>query len=163
MNELLIKIVDGQWVDHPVILSNFRQAFPEIPLEDNDNDGVPDGWAWFERIERPTHNWDETVEHVGYEWVGSMVKDKWVISPMSAEAREVRIEAQRQVYRDRLQDMINTASTFMETASDNGKQVLQTFIDQCTGFNLTDPFSITEDTIPLLPHPIGNGEFALGL
>lgn len=162
--KLIIKVVDGQWVDHPVVLENFRTAFPDIPFVDEDNDGVPDGWVWFERVSMPYFNWDETVEHVGYEWVDGVVKDKWVITPMSAEAREVRLEQQRQIYRDRIQVMLDFAVEDIKTASDNGKLVLQTFIDQCNNFDYTDPFDpLIEDRIPLQPHPVGNGEFALAV
>lgn len=79
--ELFIRIVDGQPFEHPILGVNFRQAFPEV-----DVNNLPTGFARFERIPMPslvyaTLNNPEPT----YQWVDGIVKDVWDITPMTAE------------------------------------------------------------------------------
>jgi len=45
----IIRIVDGKPFEHPIMVGNFQQAFPDVDLSEQ----LPDGFAWFERKLRP--------------------------------------------------------------------------------------------------------------
>lgn len=74
--ELFIRIVDGQPFEHPILGDNFRQAFPNV-----DVDNLPPEFARFERV--PCPNPDEGYYLVAatctYQWVDGVVKDVWEI------------------------------------------------------------------------------------
>lgn len=79
--ELFIRIVDGQPFEHPILGNNFRQAFPEI-----DVNNLPPEFARFERVPRPfpvyaTLNSDQPT----YQWVDGVVKDVWDVTHMSEQ------------------------------------------------------------------------------
>lgn len=79
--ELFIRIVDGKPFEHPILGSNFRQAFPDV-----DTKNLPPEFARFERIPVPSlvyatlNNSQPT-----YQWVDGLVKDVWDITHMSPE------------------------------------------------------------------------------
>ena len=79
--ELFIRILDGQPYEHPILGSNFRQAFPEI-----DVNNLPSEFARFERIPRPSlvyavlNNNEPT-----YQWVDGIVKDVWDVTNLSEQ------------------------------------------------------------------------------
>jgi len=72
--ELFIRIVDGQPFEHPMLGDNFRQAFPNV-----DVNNLPPEFARFERV--PCPNPDESYYLVAatctYQWVDGVVKDVW--------------------------------------------------------------------------------------
>jgi hypothetical protein len=79
--ELFIRIVDGQPFEHPILGDNFRQAFPNI-----DVNNLPPEFAKFERTPCPslvyaTLNSKETT----YQWVDGVVKDVWDVTPMTSQ------------------------------------------------------------------------------
>jgi hypothetical protein len=79
--KLFIRIVDGQPFEHPILEDNFRQAFPDI-----DVDNLPSEFARFERVPRPspvyaTLNDDKPT----YQWVDGIVKDVWDVTPMTPQ------------------------------------------------------------------------------
>lgn len=83
--KLIIKIQDNKPVDHPIILENFIQAFPET-----DPDNLPDNFAWFERVPRPKAGPYTKNIYCNYEYVGNMVKDVWYIEEMSLEEKAIK-------------------------------------------------------------------------
>lgn len=96
--ELYIRIVNGQPFEHPIFGDNFRQAFPDV-----DVNNLPEWAARFERIEAPTcGEYEKPV--LTYGWVDGMVKDIWTIVEMTAEEKaEVdRIKAEILAIRVRL-------------------------------------------------------------
>jgi hypothetical protein len=79
--ELYIRIVDAQPFEHPILGDNFRQAFPNL-----DVNNLPAEFARFERIEAPEcGEYQKTV--LTYGWVDGMVKDIWAIVEMTAEEK----------------------------------------------------------------------------
>ena len=83
----IIRIVDGQPFEHPIIVDNFIQAFPDIDI----NAQLPDGFAWFERKYRPTLQEHEVFvnEHAHYEFDGTVWTDVWhVRDKTEAELRD---------------------------------------------------------------------------
>jgi hypothetical protein len=98
--ELYIRIVNGQPFEHPIFGGNFRQAFPDV-----DVNNLPPEFARFERIEAPTcGEYEKPV--VTYGWVDGIVKDIWTVVEMSAEEKtEVdRVKAEILAERVRIMD-----------------------------------------------------------
>ena len=79
--ELYIQIRDGQPFQHPIVGDNFRQAFPEI-----DVNNLPLEFAKFERITLNVGPYEVYLNST-YEWVDGVVKDVHDIRPMTDEEK----------------------------------------------------------------------------
>jgi hypothetical protein len=88
--ELYIRIKDGQPFEHPIFGDNFRQAFPDI-----DVNNLPPEFARFERVERPVLSMYEVMvsEDATYELIDGVYKDVWHKRDMTAEEREAKKQA----------------------------------------------------------------------
>ena len=79
--ELYIQIRDGQPHEHPIFGSNFRQAFPEV-----DVNNLPDGrFTKFIRVPIPDIGVHEIYEGATYIWVGEFVTETHSVRPMTPE------------------------------------------------------------------------------
>lgn len=85
MMELYIRIVDGKPFEHPIFGDNFREAFPNV-----DVNNLPPEFARFERITCPYLATTFQVDEVSYQWVGDVVKDVWSVRDMTAEEAAVK-------------------------------------------------------------------------
>lgn len=141
--ELFIRIVDGKPFEHPIFGDNFREAFPDI-----DVNNLPPEFAKFDRIPKPTANMFEVVEGPVYEWVDGIVSDIWTIRSMTAEE-----EAQK---RQDLTNNINASVEFMkgvaqqnadEAPSDAAKKAWLDYITELNAWVLVDPLN------PNIPRP----------
>lgn len=81
--ELFIQIRNGQPYEHPIMGDNFRQAFPDV-----DVNNLPLEFARFERVAPPVPGVYEVVDGPTYEWDGSLVKDVWTLRPMTDEEKQ---------------------------------------------------------------------------
>lgn len=88
--ELFIRIKDGQPFEHPIFGDNFRQAFPDV-----DVNNLPPEFARFERVERPVLGVYEVMvsEDATYELIDGVYKDVWHKRDMTAEEKEVTRQA----------------------------------------------------------------------
>jgi hypothetical protein len=79
--ELFIRIKDGQPFEHPVFGDNFREAFPDV-----DVDNLPPEFARFERVEAPRITPYQKNLRVQYE-LGSdgIYRDVWYKDQLTAE------------------------------------------------------------------------------
>jgi len=91
--ELYIRTVNGRPFEHPIFGDNFRQAFPNVDVEN-----LPFGFARFERVEAPEIGAYEIYEGVTYEWVDGVVKDVHYIRPMTAQERQSKIDMVRAAF-----------------------------------------------------------------
>lgn len=80
--KLFIRIKDGQPFEHPILESNFKQAFPKV-----DTENLPPEFAEFQRIEQPSINVYEVYEGVTYELDGNIVKDVHHVRAMTNEEK----------------------------------------------------------------------------
>lgn len=82
--ELYIRIKDGQPFEHPILGDNFRQAFPDV-----DVNNLPPEFAKFERIEKANLGVYEvlTSNLPTYEFVDGICKDVWHKRNMTAEEK----------------------------------------------------------------------------
>jgi len=90
---LYIETENGVAKNHPAFEDNLIQAFGQ----------VPEHWAPFERVERPTLGTYQVfeAEEPTYELVGGVYKDVWAVRDMTAE----EIAAKKQAAIKALQDV----------------------------------------------------------
>ena len=96
--ELYIRIKDGQPFEHPILGDNFRQAFPEIDINN-----LPEEFARFERIAAPELGLYEIHEKVQYQRFGDIIKDVWTVRQMTAEEKAATQQAARDAFNSREQ------------------------------------------------------------
>lgn len=84
----IIRIVDGKPFEHPIMVGNFQEAFPDINL----NQPLPEGFAWFERKIRPEIQAHEVFvdENSHYEFDGNVWTDVWHVRDKTED--EIRAE-----------------------------------------------------------------------
>tara|TARA_R110002124_G_scaffold161018_2_gene328277 strand:- start:314 stop:748 length:435 start_codon:yes stop_codon:yes gene_type:complete len=78
-----IKIVNGQPHEHPIIDWNFKQAFPDI-----DVDNLPPEYCPFVRVQAPVlgvYEKNQTVSYGLVEGLSGTYTDIWVCEDMTAE------------------------------------------------------------------------------
>ena len=98
--ELYIRIKDGQPFEHPIFGDNFRQAFPDV-----DVNNLPPEFARFERVQRPALSPYQTLasEEPTYQLVDGVYKDVWSIQEMTAEEKAAKQQAVRDAFSAREQ------------------------------------------------------------
>lgn len=82
-----IQIRDGNPVEHPVLESNMRLAFPDVDL-----DNLPETWAEFIRVPMPTIGPYQVYQGVNYQWVDGKVQDVHLVREMIESERQEKIE-----------------------------------------------------------------------
>jgi len=82
--ELYIRIKNGKPYEHPMLGDNFRQAFPNV-----DVNNLPPEFARFERVERPELGEYEVLDPAEpvYELVNGIYKDVWHKREMTQEEK----------------------------------------------------------------------------
>jgi len=83
--ELYIQIRDGQPHEHPIFADNFREAFPDVDMEN-----LPDTFAKFIRVDAPVPDTYEVYEGVAYQWFDGIVKDVHSVRAMTDEERAAK-------------------------------------------------------------------------
>jgi len=83
---LYIQIRDGQPYQHPIMGDNFREAFPDI-----DVDNLPPEFAKFERVSAPKIGPFEVNDGPIYQWDNGIVKDVWSTRPMTDDEKAAKI------------------------------------------------------------------------
>ena len=84
--DLFIRIQNGQPFEHPILGDNFRQAFPDV-----DVDNLPPQFAKFERVPRNVTPGIFEVAELHYEWFDTIVKDVWSVRPMTDQEKADKI------------------------------------------------------------------------
>lgn len=79
---LFIQIKDGNPLNHPILENNFKQAFPNV-----DVNNLPSDFSFFERVSPPIIGPYEIYEGVTYEWFHDIVKDVHHVRPMTEEEK----------------------------------------------------------------------------
>jgi hypothetical protein len=88
--ELFIQIRNNQPFQHPIFGDNFRQAFPDI-----DVNNLPPEFAKFERVPQNVMPDVFEIAEVRYEWFGDIVKDVWSVRPMTYQEKSDKISQYR--------------------------------------------------------------------
>ena len=86
---LFISVKNNQPLEHPIMVSNFKQAFPEVDL-----DNLPNEFAYFTRTALPDLGvYEKTYSEYQKQDDGSY-KDLWHVIPMT---QEEKIEKQNEI------------------------------------------------------------------
>jgi hypothetical protein len=83
MGRLFIRMVNGEPFEHPIFEENFKQAFPEVDI-----DNLPEGYAEFIRVEQPIlgpYVKSQSVQYVKGE--DGLVRDVWSEEMMNEEEK----------------------------------------------------------------------------
>jgi len=85
--ELFIRIANGVTVGNPIMGDNFREAFPDV-----DVNNLPPEFARFTRVECPVIGTHQLFiqEKPTYELIDGMWTDVWHVRDMTAEERAAR-------------------------------------------------------------------------
>jgi hypothetical protein len=85
--ELFIRIKNGQPFEHPIFVGNFRQAFPNVDINN-----LPPEFARFVRVAPPSVGVYEKNQTVSYQLVNGAYTDVFACEQMTAE--EIAIKQQ---------------------------------------------------------------------
>jgi hypothetical protein len=146
--ECIIRIVDGQPFEHPILMDNFMSAFPRI-----DVNNLPSEYAKFERLEQPVPIEGQTHYHnVGHHYVFDSAMGKWkddwfLIDMTDAEKTAKRAEGET-IATKMLADLKQFAQTSLDSAPDEQKASWQQYLDQLNALTYDDPFNITWPPTP---------------
>lgn len=80
--ELFVKIIDGVVHEHPIFGDNFRQAFPDVDI-----DNLPPEFSRFVRVPMPKIGVYEVYEGVTYERSGDVFTDVHHVRQMTYEEK----------------------------------------------------------------------------
>ena len=91
---LIIKMENGVPKDHPMLLENFVQCFPDVDINN-----LPEDYKFFERVEQPWPGLYEVLDppHAVYTLIDNVVKDVWNIRAMTTEERQAKIDSIKSV------------------------------------------------------------------
>lgn len=153
-HELYIQIRDGQPHEHPIFADNFRTAFPDI-----DPENLPaDRFAKFIRVQPPVPGTYETLQET-YEWVDGVVKDKWVLSPMSDEEREAKHdEMVAQAYATRDMHVAHCQEMMVQVTDPTGNQIWRETLAEFLTWQLETVDPVTPE-FPKYPFRNPKGEW----
>jgi hypothetical protein len=83
---LFIRLQNGVPFEHPILEDNFRQAFPDVDLNN-----LPDWVEPFQRVESPSVGRYEINEGVIYEKIDGVFTDVWRIRQMTDTEKQAAI------------------------------------------------------------------------
>ena len=141
--ELFIRVVDGQPFEHPLFGDNFREAFPDV-----DVDNLPLEFARFERVAQPHTAGIYEVEECTYQWVGNVVKDVWVTRSMTDAEKSEKVVLLTNSANETIAFFKSTVQEKIDRApNEESKQAWVDFATQVNAWVLVDP------AIPNIPRP----------
>lgn len=153
--ELYIQIRDGQPHEHPILGENFKEAFPDIDV----NNLPLDQFAKFVRVSHPELGWFEIHEGVTYQWDGNIVKDVHHVRPMTDEERAAKIaelEARAQEERLARIDIVN--KLLAEETAPEAQTILMDCLTALEEWTLESVAPLTPP-FPPFPYKDGNGNW----
>lgn len=102
--KLFIQIKDGLPFEHPIILENFIQAFPDI-----DVNNLPSNFAYFEKVDAPVPESEYQKVVLNYAWSGEIVKEAWEIVDMTDEERNEVDKKKAEIAEERARFMLENS------------------------------------------------------
>jgi hypothetical protein len=93
---LFIRVQGNTIIDHPVMEENFVTVFPEIDINN-----LPANWRNFERVEAPIPGVYEVVESGEYVQIGEVVKNTWILRPMTLDEKNRKQEDSKRIFNNR--------------------------------------------------------------
>lgn len=144
--ELFIQIRDGMPYQHPILGSNFREAFPHI-----DVNNLPPEFARFERIACPNEAGKFQVDEVSYQWDNGIVKDVWIVREMTEQEKQVEIEKITEYVLKSIEQFKTFAQAEINNAqTEEIKQLWIEHLDALNAWVLIDPLNPKFPPIPAM-------------
>lgn len=122
---LFIRIKDGLPFEHPILEDNFREAFPEVDIDD-----LPPEFAKFERVAHPNVGLWQVYEGVTYEWSNGLVKDVHHVRPMSEQEIQFKKQELDAQFYSEVNEVITEAETQLSQATENNKTYWADYIQE---------------------------------
>lgn len=145
--ELYIQVKDGEPHEHPILGNNFREAFPDVDVEN-----LPaDRFAKFVRVHAPEIGTFEVADRT-YGWVDGVVKDIWTVRPMTEEEKADKLEQMSlavYAHRDQLIERCN--EMIIQVTEPNGNQAWRETLAELIVWKLETLDPITPP-LPRLPY-----------
>lgn len=144
--ELFIQIRDGQPYEHPILGDNFREAFPDV-----DVNNLPSEFARFERIPCPFEKQIFKVHEVTYQLVDGIFKDVWSERDANEAERAVQLEERTQEVLRKLDANKEYGQWEVENATT--PEIKQAWVDYLAALDawvLVDPLSPRFPATPVM-------------
>jgi hypothetical protein len=150
--QCIIRIVDGQPFEHPIVMENFYTAFPHI-----DVNNLPPEFAKFERLSPPAAldgqgPYHIMAHHYAFDAAFDSWKDEWYLVDMTEEERAVKLAQGIADITATIAHLRTISETSLAEATDENKPTWQTYLDQLNALSLDDPFNVTLPTFPEIPN-----------
>lgn len=153
--ELYIQIRDGQPYQHPIFADNFKQAFPEIDV----NNLPADRFAKFIRVDAPVLGTYEVYEGITYQWVDGIVKDVHSVRPMTDKERAAKTAELEAAANQFMLDRIAFINDMLTTETGDDAQAL--WLDCLSAHQAWELVSVDPITpaFPLFPRKDESGNW----
>lgn len=145
--DCFIRIRDGKPFEHPIHPDNFKDAFPEI-----DTSNLPEGFAYFKRVEKPFNPNPFKLHDCTYEQIGSNTwGDVWTERDATPEEEiyikndlDQQVKELKVIYK-------NTADrTASFTTNNDIKAYCSNYIINLENYQITDYRNVKVPQPPLL-------------
>lgn len=105
----VIRIENGQLVDHPIAIENFRQAFPNF-----DENNLPPEFVEFKRVPKPNLGPYETMDSfdITYQFIDGVWTDVWPVREMTNTEKSDKIAVTQSAWAERNQENNNNWSAW---------------------------------------------------
>jgi hypothetical protein len=146
--QCIIRIVDGQPFEHPIVMENFYTAFPHI-----DVDNLPPEFAKFERLPPPAAldgqgPYHIMAHHYVFDAAFNSWKYDWYLVDMTEEERAEKLASGIAEITTTVEYLRTMSQAQLAEATDENKPIWQTYLDQLNALSLDDPFAVTLPTWP---------------
>ena len=146
--QCIIRIVDGQPFEHPIVMENFYTAFPHI-----DVNNLPPEFAKFERLPPPAAldgqgPYHIMAHHYVFDAAFNSWKDEWYLVDMTEEERAEKLASGIAEITTTVEYLRTMSQAQLAEATDENKPIWQTYLDQLNALSLDDPFAVTLPTWP---------------
>lgn len=143
--DLFIQIKDGQPFEHPILGDNFRQAFPDIDI----NNLSPD-FAKFIRVNQNVTPGFYEVPYSTYEWVGDTVQDVWHLRQMTANEQAAKDQSTTEYLTASVEYLKKLTNEKIATSVDINKiSELQNYLSVLNSWVMGQPSTTTIPEPPL--------------
>jgi len=87
---LIIKMENGSPKNHPMLLENFVQCFPDVDINN-----LPDEYKFFERVDKPPVGLYEVLDPPDpvYTLIDNVVTDVWTVRAMTQEEKQAKMDS----------------------------------------------------------------------
>jgi hypothetical protein len=148
--ECIIRIVDGQPFEHPILMDNFKARFAKVDI-----DNLPPEFAKFERIEMPRVLAEQNPYcklGLRYSFDSDMNKwkDDWYLIDLTDDEKLMKRAEEEFLVTNNINILKEFAYKNLESASDERKPIWQAYLDLLNNLTYDDPHNVVWPDIPTI-------------